>query len=154
MGGHGTWHLGVTTPGRFATLGPSAGWQSFYTYGGAERPTGPFGRSRAHVIPRSICPISLSAVSTFSMAEPMTMSPGMRVVTWRRVLKCTRRCRDTGRRAGHWWDGEVSPGVDCVDWQPMFDMEARTLDPYELTFNFITPSPATPSTPLSVSILL
>ena len=28
MGGHGTWHNGVMSPGRFATLGPSAGWQS------------------------------------------------------------------------------------------------------------------------------
>ena len=28
MGGHGTWNVGVNFPGRFATLGPSAGWAS------------------------------------------------------------------------------------------------------------------------------
>jgi hypothetical protein len=34
MGGHGTWHLGVTYPGRFAAIAPSAGWPSFWSYGG------------------------------------------------------------------------------------------------------------------------
>ncbi|WP_197525593.1 prolyl oligopeptidase family serine peptidase [Pseudobythopirellula maris] len=35
MGGHGAWLLGVTHPGRFAAVAPSAGWVSFRTYGGA-----------------------------------------------------------------------------------------------------------------------
>jgi predicted esterase len=34
MGGHGAWHLGVTRPGDFAAIGPSAGWASFWSYGG------------------------------------------------------------------------------------------------------------------------
>lgn len=34
MGGHGAWHLGVTYPDRFAAIGPSAGWISFWSYGG------------------------------------------------------------------------------------------------------------------------
>lgn len=34
MGGHGTWHLGVTYPGLFAAIGPSGGWASFWSYGG------------------------------------------------------------------------------------------------------------------------
>jgi hypothetical protein len=34
MGGHGVWHLGVTFPDRFAAIGPSAGWISFWSYGG------------------------------------------------------------------------------------------------------------------------
>ncbi len=33
MGGHGTWHLGVTYPDKFAAIGPSAGWYSFWSYG-------------------------------------------------------------------------------------------------------------------------
>ncbi|MCP3902683.1 MAG: hypothetical protein GY715_03525, partial [Planctomycetes bacterium] len=37
MGGHGTWHLGVTFPGRWAAIGPSAGWRSFWSYSGAAR---------------------------------------------------------------------------------------------------------------------
>jgi dienelactone hydrolase len=34
MGGHGTWHLGVTYPDQFAAIGPSGGWASFWSYGG------------------------------------------------------------------------------------------------------------------------
>ena len=37
MGGHGVWHVGITFPGRFAAIGPSAGWRSFWAYTGAER---------------------------------------------------------------------------------------------------------------------
>ena len=37
MGGHGTWNIGLTVPERFAAIAPSAGWQSFWTYGGPER---------------------------------------------------------------------------------------------------------------------
>ncbi|MBU3728072.1 MAG: hypothetical protein FGM37_02335, partial [Phycisphaerales bacterium] len=35
MGGHGTWQVGAHRSGDFAALGPSAGWVSFFTYGGA-----------------------------------------------------------------------------------------------------------------------
>ena len=38
MGGHGTWHVGVTFPDRFAAIAPSAGWVSFWSYGGAVKP--------------------------------------------------------------------------------------------------------------------
>ena len=37
MGGHGTWHLGVTFPDRFAAIAPSAGWISMWSYAGAKR---------------------------------------------------------------------------------------------------------------------
>src|SRR5204863_7641832 len=37
MGGHGAWQVGVQTPGRFAAIGPSAGWISFFSYAGSPR---------------------------------------------------------------------------------------------------------------------
>jgi hypothetical protein len=37
MGGHGTWHVGVTFPDRFAAIGPSAGWVDFARYGGGQK---------------------------------------------------------------------------------------------------------------------
>ena len=37
MGGHGTWHLGVTFPDRFAAIAPSAGWISMWSYAGLTR---------------------------------------------------------------------------------------------------------------------
>ncbi|WP_145291644.1 alpha/beta hydrolase family protein [Pirellulimonas nuda] len=42
VGGHGAWHLAASQPGRFAAVGPSGGWISFKSYGGAldlETPT-------------------------------------------------------------------------------------------------------------------
>jgi hypothetical protein len=35
MGGHGTWHLAATYPGRFTAIAPSAGWPDFWSYTGA-----------------------------------------------------------------------------------------------------------------------
>ncbi|MBN2265286.1 MAG: hypothetical protein JW775_05675, partial [Candidatus Aminicenantes bacterium] len=34
MGGHGAWQVGVTVPGQWAAIAPSAGWHSFTSYGG------------------------------------------------------------------------------------------------------------------------
>lgn len=34
MGGHGAWHLGVSFPDKFAAIGPSGGWPSYWAYGG------------------------------------------------------------------------------------------------------------------------
>jgi hypothetical protein len=49
--------------------------------------------------------------------------------------------------AGHWWDGDASAGADCVDWPPLFDlMTERRLDPYELEFDFKSPTPSTSAT--------
>ncbi len=41
MGGHGTWHLGVSFPDRFAAIAPSAGWISMWSYAGARRVESP-----------------------------------------------------------------------------------------------------------------
>ena len=44
---------------------------------------------------------------------------------------------------GHWWDGDESPGVDCVDWPAMFEfMQTHTVDPNETDFTFLSPSPS------------
>ncbi len=37
MGGHGTWQLGATFPGKWAALAPVSGWYSFFSYGGKEK---------------------------------------------------------------------------------------------------------------------
>ena len=36
MGGHGTWQLGATFPDKWGAIAPSAGWSSFWSYGGKE----------------------------------------------------------------------------------------------------------------------
>jgi dienelactone hydrolase len=145
MGGHGTWHLGVHDGGRFAVIGPSAGWQSFYTYGGAQRPNGPFARSRAHsdtlnyvsnLTDKPVYIIHGDADNNVPVSEGRTMRDAVAEVT-----------DDLGYHeemgAGHWWDGDASPGADCVDWPPLFElMQDRTVDPWTLDFDFVSPSPA------------
>ncbi|MBR57701.1 MAG: hypothetical protein CMH54_06535 [Myxococcales bacterium] len=145
MGGHGTWHVGVTTPGHFAVIAPSAGWQSFYTYGGSNKPGGPFARSRAHsdtlnyitnIAKRTIYIIHGTADDNVPFSEGQAMHEAVSEV-------CEEVYFHQEPDAGHWWDGDQSPGVDCVDWPPLFEvMESRTVDPLELDFNFISPSPS------------
>lgn len=144
MGGHGTWNVGVLFPGRFATLGPSAGWGSYYTYAGLAKPTGAFARSQApsdtfaymsNLARRGVYMIHGTADTNVPFSEGQALFAAVSLVTndvqyhWE-------------QGADHWWDGPASPGVDCVDWPPLFDfMKAHTLDPYELDFKFTTPAP-------------
>jgi poly(3-hydroxybutyrate) depolymerase len=145
MGGHGTWHVGVMHPGRFAVIGPSAGWGSFYSYTGATRPAYPFSRSQAHsdttvYLPnlawRGVYVLHGGADDNVPVTEGQTMSALAAMYSDDVVY-----FEQPG--AGHWWDGDASPGVDCVDWPPMMEMmRTRRLDPYELDFEFVSPSPA------------
>lgn len=142
MGGHGTWNVGVLFPGRFATLGPSAGWSSFYSYTGRARPRGAFARSQAssdtnvylsNLARRGVYVIHGSADDNVPVREGRAMVAAARMVTSDVVYH-----EQPG--AGHWWDGDASPGADCVDWPPLFEfMRAHTLDPAELDFTFTTP---------------
>jgi len=145
MGGHGTWHVGVTTPGRFAVLGPSAGWSSFQTYTGRAMPSGPFGRARAHsttndylenLEQRAVYIIHGSADDNVPVREGRDM---FRLVSM--VTDDVDYHEQPG--AGHWWNGPRSAGVDCGDWPPLFDlMQRRRLDPLEAGFTFRSPAPS------------
>lgn len=144
MGGHGTWQIGVHFPGRFALVGPSAGWSSFYSYGGAERPTGAFARSMAssdtnvyatNLARRAVYILHGDADDNVPVSEARAMRDLVTPIT-----------TDLGYYeqpgAGHWWDASPDvPGTDCVDWAPMFErMQAVRLDPNERTFEWRTPS--------------
>ena len=41
MGGHGTWSVGSLYPDQFASIAPSAGWVSFWSYAGGYKPSNP-----------------------------------------------------------------------------------------------------------------
>jgi len=157
MGGHGTWHVGVTTPGRFATLGPSAGWESFYSYGGSARPLGPLARSRAHsdtlnyienIEQRGVYIIHGDQDDNVPVSEGRNMFEAASAVS-----DDVTYFEQPG--VGHWWDldGEEE-GADCVDWDPLFDfMQERRLDPLELDFRFRSPSPSYSPTHSYVTLL-
>ena len=144
MGGHGTWNIGVHNPGRFATLGPSAGWSSFYTYTGDPPPNGAFARARAssqtndyvgNLTRRGVYVIHGDVDDNVPVREARDM-----VARLTEVTDDVEYHEQPG--AGHWWDGEASPGADCVDWPPLFEfMQAHRLEPWETDFDFVTPGP-------------
>lgn len=144
MGGHGTWQFGTLFPGRFATLGPSAGWGTYTSYVSMPAPTGAFARSQAssdtfaylrNVAKRGVYAIHGTADDNVPFSEGQTLVNAVK--TW-----TTDVLFHVEEGAGHWWDGDASPGADCVDWPPLFEfMKAHTLDPFELDFDFTTPSP-------------
>jgi len=145
MGGHGTWQLGVLFPDRWGVVGPSAGWASFETYGGAEFPPGALGRARAssdtlaytdNLADRTVYVIHGTADRNVPISQAELMVDALEGVADPLTFH-----RQDG--AGHWWDADGDePGADCVDWEPMFsDMAATSRDPVALDFTFRTPSP-------------
>jgi poly(3-hydroxybutyrate) depolymerase len=133
MGGHGTWQIGATFPDRFAALGPSAGWPSFAGYAGAAQFDG--GTPIESVLHRAISPSDTLALSRNYLQHgiyvlhgdaddnvPVTQAREMRdrLATFHHDFVLFEQ-----PKAGHWWDASDEPGVDCVDWAPMFDFFAR-----------------------------
>jgi pimeloyl-ACP methyl ester carboxylesterase len=138
MGGHGVWHVGLTYPDRFAALGPSAGWPTFWTYLGGKRAEP--GTAVGKLLQRANNP-----------SDTLTLAPncaGLGVyilhgdaddnvpVGQARLMR--RRLAEFHHdfvyherpKAGHWWDDDPNePGVGCVDWAPMFDLFARRVIP-------------------------
>ncbi len=147
MGGHGTWHFGVMHPGTFATVNPSAGWGSIYTYPPgrtSERPDEPIQSARAHSATREWLPNISDRAAYIVHGGADNNVPTSEGVDMRDEAE--QYCDDVQwheeEGAGHWWDRDDTPGTDCVDWPPMFQlMENRTVDPAELNFEFITPGP-------------
>jgi len=145
MGGHGTWQFGVLLSGRFGVVGPSAGWSSFYSYGGGSpEPTGPFARARAssntlnyvsNLTDKPVYIIHGDADDNVPISEAYLMAEAVEKVTDDFYFHI-----EPG--AGHWWNGDAAPGADCVDWPPLFElMQERSIDPLELDFEYKCPSP-------------
>ncbi|MCO4774365.1 MAG: prolyl oligopeptidase family serine peptidase, partial [Deltaproteobacteria bacterium] len=147
MGGHGTWHVGTSTPGRFATLAPSAGWQSFYDYpSGGTRPSGARARSRAHSDTREYVD-NLAARGVYIIhGDADTNVPVTQARTMRDLVEPITDDLEYHEQpgAGHWWDADGDePGADCVDWEPMISWaQDHTLDPTELDFSFRSALPS------------
>ena len=133
MGGHGTWHLGVTFPGRFAAIGPSAGWVSFFSYGGTRRldPADPI----EALLQRATNPSDTLQLASNLKATGVYILHGD--ADDNVPVREARTMRDHLAKlgiafhyheqpgAGHWWETSDEPGAECVDWPPMFDFFAR-----------------------------
>ena len=156
MGGHGTWQVGAHRSGDFAALGPSAGWVSFFTYGGSKPASAslPSGASDADRAIASALDTAANPSRTLLLKDNF-LAQGIYVlhgdadetvpVEESRDMRAQlgQYHRDFAYRekagAGHWW------GNQCVDWPAMMDfLRARELAPLESRSRvaFTTVSPA------------
>jgi hypothetical protein len=144
MGGHGTWQLGSLFPTLFATVGPSAGWNSFYSYAGDSPPSGIFARSQASSISSDYGRTNLVDRAVYVIhGDEDDNVPVRESRDWVALLEPLVDDLQYHEQpgAGHWWDGDLAAGADCVDWPELFEtMEERRLDPTELEFEFLSPS--------------
>ncbi len=150
MGGHGTWHLGVTFPDRFAAIAPSAGWISMWSYAGMRHadPASPVDALMARALgPSDTIALSrnLTRVGVYILHGdaddnvPVSQARRMRQVLGEFHPDFVYR-EQPG--AGHWW------GNECVDWPPLiaFLREHRIPKPSEVKkIDFVTASPAVSS---------
>lgn len=127
MGGHGTWHLGVTFPDKWAAIAPSAGWVSMWSYAGLrkdaaapperallQRASGP---SDTLALVRNLAPAGVyvlhgDADDNVRVDQARTMRKELAEFHGDFVYR-----EQPG--AGHWW------GNACVDWPPLFEFLAR-----------------------------
>lgn len=121
MGGHGTWHIGVTFPDRFGAIAPSAGWISMFSYAGAKRPeTGSsvekmlnraanlsdtLGLVR-NIVGRGVYILHGDADDNVPVDQARTMRS--RLADFHPDFSYREQ-----PGAGHWW------GNACVDWPPL-----------------------------------
>lgn len=144
MGGHGAWQFGVLYPDRFRVVGPSSAWATFFSFGGEVMPTGPFARARAssftlnyvsNLGKQAVYMLHGDADDGVPMSEAELMAEAVEPVAQEFYFHIQ-------PGGGHFWDGDLSAGVDCVDWPELFTwMQERTLEPTPLDFSFKTPSP-------------
>ncbi len=156
MGGHGTWHLGALYPDRFAAIGPSAGWISFWSY----RPRGEIElRSPTQrMLMRATLPSRTMDLATnysdlgvyiiHGADDDNVPAEQSRMM----VERLSGFHRDFVYHeepdAGHWWDKSDEDGADCVDWPALFDFFSRHARPEAAEVrevDFITPNPGVSS---------
>lgn len=158
MGGHGTWHFGVTFPGYWAAIAPSAGWYSFWSYGGKDKSAGT--DEIGQLINRAS-----QASNTIGLSRnylqygiyilhgdeddnvPVSQARYMREQLGAYHPDFTYYERPG---AGHWW------GNECVDWPPMFEyfrIHQRPKADEILTQEFYTASPGVSSSSGILNIL-
>lgn len=122
MGGHGTWQLGATLPDQWSAIAPSAGWISFWTYGGPDRYERDGGVKE--ILHRAANPSdtllmkeNLDQLGIYILhGDSDETVPVEQAREMRRVLADfhTDWAYYEEPGAGHWW------GDQCMDWPALF----------------------------------
>ncbi|MDP6158403.1 MAG: prolyl oligopeptidase family serine peptidase [Phycisphaerales bacterium] len=147
MGGHGTWNLGLTRPADFAAIAPSAGWASFWTYGGPERYADNDGidgllRAAANPSDTNLLLPNADRLGIYILhGEADDNVPVTEARAMREKLGASHGDFAYYERpgAGHWW------GDQCMDWPPLFEFlrrHARGAGGHRDQLTFITVDPA------------
>jgi hypothetical protein len=158
MGGHGTWQVGVTFPGLWAAIAPSAGWHSFASYGGGVTFKDP--SPVEQVLARAMNPSDTTALSRNFLhygvyilhGDQDDNVPVAQARYMRNLLGQFHPDFAYYERpgAGHWW------GNECVDWPPLFDFlktRSRLPDNEKKRIEFVTADPGISSRSGWVEIL-
>lgn len=153
MGGHGAWQLGALFPGRFAAVGPSAGWISFTTYVATNAPIAT--NALSQMLRRAAASSDTLLMATNFLQEGVYILHGSEddnvpVSEARHMAKVLAGFHHDfvyheQPGVGHWWDISDEPGADCVDWAPMFDFFAHHVIPSDASLRrirFVTVNPA------------
>jgi poly(3-hydroxybutyrate) depolymerase len=156
MGGHGTWSVGTLYPNLFASISPSAGWISFWSYAGGWNPS-------SQSPPLAILRRSMDVGDTLGRLSN-TLSESVYIlhgdaddnvpVQQARQMKAALEAihhpsfgyhEQPG--ANHWW------GNQCVDWPPIFEtIQKSVLDPTADHVDFTTQSPSVSATDRWITI--
>jgi dienelactone hydrolase len=158
MGGHGTWHVGVSQPDTWAAIAPSAGWHSFSSYGGG--PTYKDPNPVEKMLARANQPGETMNLARNLLHYGVYVLHGdkddnVRVDQARAMREVLGKFHPDFTYyerpgAGHWW------GDECVDWPPLFDfLKARRREP-DASINrveFVTANAATSSVSRWVAVL-
>jgi dienelactone hydrolase len=146
MGGHGVWQVGATFPDRFAAIGPSAGWVSFFSYTGAARYENP--DPVEAILTRATSPSDTVLLARNYLQHGVYILHGAEddnvPVKEGRFMNETLGAfhpdlvyhEQPG--AGHWW------GDQCCDWPAMFEFFKARRGPAASEVDhveFITASP-------------
>ncbi|HWD42017.1 MAG TPA: prolyl oligopeptidase family serine peptidase [Fimbriimonas sp.] len=150
MGGHGTWSVGTLYPNLFASIAPSAGWISFWSYAGGWNPNN--GSDTENLLRRSMNVGDTLGRVDNTLAEDVYILHGdaddnvpvEQARTMRKALEGIEHPHLQYHEqpgAGHWW------GNQCVDWPPIFDMVKHVkLDEDPSHVDFTTQNPAVSAT--------
>lgn len=151
MGGHGTWYMGAVYPDKWAAIGPSSGWISFFSYGGGSLPRD--GTDATQGLELAKRESDTLALKQNYAGLPIYAIHGEKddnvpVSEMRDMIKALEPWHPNLHwheepGAGHWFDGPEYPGAECMDYRPrndFFERCVRPSAPTEVSFTTQNPS--------------